>query len=239
MAEVQVTEAATAAWSMLTSTHFGFAWSVGMAGLIFATAGTCMRDNSNAGPPLLTLASLAVFWYTRSMVSHAASDGDFSLRLLADWVHLGLISLWVGEVILAGVVTLRASGNLHPDDRRARAAYVESLSNSATLALTGIFVTGAYAVWRALGGWENLVGNPYANTLIAKVLLVGAAAALGGFNRFFVMPLWLMLESKGKSAPAVLPTRFKRILWVEALILMLVVMLAAILASTSPPGADM
>jgi len=142
-------------------------------------------------------------------------------------------------VLLAGVVTLRASGNLAATDRRARAAYVESLSSSATFALIGIFVTGFYAVWRNLGGWENLIGNPYGNTLVAKVLLVGVAAAMGGFNRFFVMPPWLTSESAGKAAPAFLPERFKRILWIEALVLLAVVMLAAILASTSPPGEQM
>jgi putative copper resistance protein D len=239
MAEVPVTEAAGAVWSMLNSTHLGLAWSIGMIALTVATVGAFMRGERSSGPPLLTLVSLALFWYTRSMVSHAASDGDFSVRLLADWIHLGLISLWVGEVMLAGLVTLRTSGDLGATDRRDRAAYVESLSSSATFALTGIFVTGVYAVWRSLGGWENLVGNPYGNTLVAKVLLVGAAAAMGGFNRFIVMPPWLANESAGIAAPARLPTRFKRILWIEGLVLLVVVVLAAILASTSPPAEQM
>jgi putative copper resistance protein D len=224
---------------MLRSTHLGLAWSIGMAGLACAAAGALLRDSGGPRPALLTLASLAVFWYTRSMVSHAASEGDFSVRLLADWVHLALISLWVGEVMLAGLVTLRVPGNLTAIDRRARAAYVESLSSSATFALTGIFGTGAYAVWRALDGWQNLIGNPYGNTLVAKVLLVGVAAVLGGFNRFFVMPPWLMRESVGNAAPAFLPARFRLILWIEALVLLVVVVLAAWLASTSPPGEQM
>ncbi|WP_371763415.1 copper resistance D family protein [Massilia sp.] len=239
MAEVPLTEAAGATWSMLTSTHLGLASSIGIAGLAVATAGAVLRGSRSSGPALLTLAGLAVFWYTRSMVSHAASDGDFSLRLLADWVHLGLISLWVGEVMLSGGVMLRTTGSMNPADRRARAAYVESLSSSATFALTGIFVTGLYASWRALGGFQDLFGNPYGNTLVAKLLLVGVAAMLGGFNRFFVMPPWLTSESAGNAAPPRLPTRFKRIIWIEAVVLLAVVMLAAYLASTSPPGEQM
>jgi putative copper resistance protein D len=173
------------------------------------------------------------------MVSHAASEGDFSLPLLADWIHLGLISLWVGEVFLAGGVMLRATENMATADRRARAAYVASLSSSATFALTGILATGLYASWRNLGGFENLVGNPYGNTLVAKLLLVGVAAMLGGINRFVVMPPWLARESAGNAAPELLPMRFKRILWIEALVLLTVVVLAAWLASTSPPGEQM
>jgi putative copper resistance protein D len=236
MAEVPLAEAGGATWSMLTSTHLGLAWSIGMAGLAVAAAGAFIRTERGSGPALLTLAALALFWYTRSMVSHAASDGDFSLRLLADWVHLGLISLWVGEVILAGAVMLRTSGSMTAADRRARAAYVTSLSSSATFALTGIFVTGLYATWRALGGFQDLFGNPYGNTLVAKLLLVGVAAMLGGFNRLFVMPPWLASESAGNAAPEFLPLRFTRILRIEALVLLAVVVLAAWLASTPPPG---
>ena len=239
MAEVPLTEAGAATWSMLNSTHLGLAWSIGMAALAVAGASTFMRAEHRLGPAMLTLTALAVFWYTRSMVSHAASDGDFSLRLLADWVHLGLISLWVGEVMLSGGVMLRATGGMKPDDRRARATYVESLSSSATFALTGIFVTGLYASWRALGGFQDLLGNPYGNTLVAKLLMVGVAAMLGGFNRFFVMPPWLAIESAGNAAPALLPARFKRIIWIEAVVLLAVVVLAAWLASTSPPGEQM
>jgi putative copper resistance protein D len=239
MAEVPVSEAAGATWSMLTASHLGFACCIGMAGLALAIAGAFARGTGGPGPTLLALGGLAVFWYARSMVSHASSDGDFSMRLLADWAHLGLISLWVGEVMVAGAITLRASANMDARDRRARAAYVASLSSSATFALTGIFVTGLYAAWRGIDGWANLLGNPYGNTLVAKVLLVGVAAALGGFNRFFVMPPWLSRESAGDAAAEAFPLRFRRIVRIEAVVLLAVVALAAWLASTSPPGESM
>ena len=239
MAEVPVTDAAGAAWSMLTSTHLGLACGIGFVGLLVAAAGAMAHAGSGAGPVVLSLAGLAVFWYTRSMVSHAASDGDFSVRLLADWVHLGLVSLWVGEVIVSGRVMLREDAPMTAADRRSRAAYIGVLSSSATFALTGIVVTGVYAAWRGLGGLGNLLGNPYGNTLAAKLLLVGVAAMLGGFNRFFVMPPWLARESAGDAAPGTFPLRFKRILWIEASILLAVVVLAAWLASTSPPGEQM
>jgi putative copper resistance protein D len=239
MAEVPVAEAAAATWSMLTATHFGLAWWIGTVGLAFAAAGTFAHSDHNLGPASVTLAALAVFWYTRSMVSHAASEGDFSLPLLADWFHLGLISLWVGEVVVAAGLMLRGSDDMAMADRRARAAYVGSLSSSATFALSGIFITGLYASWRNLDGFGNLVGNAYGNTLVAKLLLVGVAAVLGGFNRFFVMPPWLAHESAGKPPSELLPARFRHVLWIEAFVLLAVVVLAAWLASTSPPGEQM
>jgi putative copper resistance protein D len=239
MAEVPVSEAADATWMMLSATHLGFAWTIGMAGLAVATAGALIRSDRNPGPALLSLAALAVFWYTRSIVSHAASEGDFSLPLLADWLHLGLTSLWLGEVLLAGGIMLKGTEDMTGADRLARAAWVASLSRSATFALAGIFITGLYASWRNVGGFGHLLGTPYGNTLVAKLLLVGAAAMLGGFNRFFVMPPWLARESAGEAVPEGLPQRFRHVLRIEALVLLAVVVLAAWLASTPPPGDQM
>lgn len=236
MAEVPLSAAGSATWTMLRSTHLGMAWLIGAFGLAVAAAGAGARADAHPGPARLALAALAVFWYTRSVVSHAASEGDLSLPVLADWLHQGLISLWVGEVLLAGAVMLREADVMSAADRRARAAYVASLSDSATLALAGIFATGLYASWRDLGGLANLFGNPYGAALVAKLLLVGVAVLLGGFNRFFVMPPWLAREAAGQPAPAQLPARFRRILGIEAVVLLAVVGAAAWLASTSPPG---
>jgi putative copper resistance protein D len=238
MAEVPVSEAADATWTMLGATHLGLAWAIGMAGLALAAAGACIRSDRRA-PALLTLAALAVFWYTRSMASHAASEGDFSLPLLADWLHGGLTSLWLGEVLLAGAIMLTGAADMSGADRQARAAYAGALSSSATLALAGIVLTGLYAGWRNLGGFNHLLGNPYGTTLVAKLLLVGVAAMLGGVNRLFVMPPWLARESAGQPAAEALPLRFRHILWIEALVLVAVVVLAAWLAATPTPAEQM
>lgn len=239
MAEVPLPQAGPAVHSMLSSTHYGLAWSVGTGALglvlvlgLFAARHLRLRAFG-------ALAALAVFWYARSMVSHAASEGDISVPLVADWAHLALISLWIGEVFIAGVVTLGGARHMSDADRRDRAAYVAALSSSATFALTGILVTGLYGAWRNLGGIEALFGNAYGNALLAKLVFVGVAAMLGGFNRFVVMPPWLAHESAGRAARDALPRRFRLALLVEAVILLVALALAAILASTSPPTAQM
>jgi putative copper resistance protein D len=240
MAEVPLAEAGPAVRSMLTSTHFGLAWGVGCAALAaVAAVGVSPGKRRPRLAVLAAMTGLGVFWYSRSMVSHAASDGDFSVRLLADWAHLALTSLWVGEVVVAGLVTLACAGQLREADRRDRAAYVAALSSSATFALSGIFVTGLYGVWRNLGSIGALLDNPYGDALVAKLVFVGAAAMLGGFNRFVVMPPWLANERSGRPASDSLPRRFRLVLLVEAAVLLAVLIVAAVLASTSPPGADM
>lgn len=238
MGEVPLAQAGPSVRLMLSSTHYGMAWCVGTGALgAIVVLGLLARRR----PRLLafgSLAGLAVFWYSRSMMSHAAGEGDISLPLAADWAHLALISLWVGEVVVAGFITL-AGGPMLDADRRDRAAYVAALSSSATFALAGIFVTGLYGAWRNLGDIGALLHSQYGNALLAKLVFVGLATMLGGFNRFVVMPPWLEHERAGRPAREALPRRFRLVLLLEAAILLVALVLAAILASLSPPTMQM
>ena len=239
MAEVPLAQAGPAVHLVLSSTHYGSAWSVGAGALGMVLVFGLLAKRWMRWSAFGSLAALAVFWYSRSMASHAASEGDLSLPMFADWSHLALISLWVGEVFIAGLVTLTGTRAMLEDDCRDRAAYVSALSTSATFALAGIFVTGLYGAWRNLGGIDALFGNQYGDALLAKLLFVGLAAMLGGFNRFVVMPPWLARERDGYDASETLPRRFRLVLLVEAVLLLAALMLAAILASLAPPAAPM
>ena len=62
-----------------------------------------------------------------------------------------MISLWVGEVIVAGLIVLRAEPAAGQPNRTECVRYVvEALSTSATVALIGVFVTGILSAWRGL-----------------------------------------------------------------------------------------
>lgn len=240
MAEVPVSEAFPAVQSVITATHFGTAWILGAAALVVVGATAALRPGALAARPatMIRLAALGLFLYSRSIVSHAGASGDFTWAVAVDWVHLVLVSVWVGEVIVAGLITLRGKPTREADGRGEAARYVEALSNSATIALIGIFVTGVLSAWRGLGSFDNAVGNPYATALLVKVALVLCAAALGGMNRFVVMPGLLgQLRTKpvdGDTASG----KFTRILHIEAIILVAVIITAAVLSSTPPPTAS-
>jgi copper resistance protein D len=232
MAEVPIAESAPAIKAMLSSTHYGTAWYVGTAALGLATVihlALPLRFTTRAA--VATLAALVVFWYARSDVSHAAAAGDISVPVAVDWIHLCLVSLWLGEVAIAGFTILTPAEPLANDARRDRAAYVNALSSSATLGLAGIFATGLYSAWHNLGGWDRLTGTTYGLTLLAKIALVGGAALLGGVNRFFVMPSWSAIERSGATAPLTMAWRFRWIVLVEILVLAGALALAVTLAA--------
>lgn len=240
MAEVPLTQAFDAVQSVITSTHYGYAWMLGAVALIVVTASAAVQPS----PRLRTVATamrfaaLGVFLYSRSIVSHAGAAGDFTWAVAVDWVHLVLISMWVGEVIVAGLITLGSAPSAKTKDRTDCARYVEALSTSATVALIGIFITGVLSAWRGLGGIGNVVGSLYFTTLLLKVALVLSAAALGGLNRFIVMPKMLaQLRTAPRSSHAA-GKGFARVLQIEAVILIAVLVAAAFLSSTSPPMAS-
>lgn len=235
MAEVPVTEAGEATRAMLTGSHFGLAWAIGMAALMAAALLAALPGRAS---PLVVggIGALAVVFYTRSMVSHASANGDFNLAMAADWLHLCLISLWVGEVVIAGMLTLRPTAALQQDDSGEIAGYIENLSMSATVALFGIVATGAYSAWHNLGSLDGLTGNRYGTVLTVKVAMVVLAIMLGGFNRFIVMPQLLAGLRGGTTIDSPLKT-FTLVLRVEAVLLLGVLVAAAILSATSPPTA--
>lgn len=239
MAEVPVSEAFPAVRSVITATHYGLAWMIGAAALLVAALTLRIRNGvrPSAVAPLIRAAALGVLLYARSMVSHAGAAGDFTWAVLVDWVHLVLVSLWVGEVIVAGLVTLRSQPEWESKNRGECARFITSLSTSATVALVGIFITGVLSAWRGLGSFENVLDNPYGTSLLIKVGLVLCAAALGGLNRFVVMPKLLVQLRKPKRESGA-NEKFAMILQLEAIILVAVLIAAAVLSSTSPPTAS-
>jgi putative copper resistance protein D len=234
MAEVALLQAGPAILTTLTASHFGSAWIGGMAALVIASWATLLRRHA---APYAVLVALALFLYSRSMLSHAAADGDISVRVAVDWLHRILISVWVGEVFVAGLFTLRGATGAVPAQGLEQARYIESLSTSATVALFGIILSGLYSSWQGLGGLAHLFDNTYAKVLLVKLLLVGGAALLGGVNRLLVMPSLVEALRRDSVHSELAGRRFVLVLQVEAVVLAGALLAAAVLSSTSPPSA--
>lgn len=237
MAEVPIGEAGQAVRTLLAQSHFGMAWLVGMGALaaaaLAAAIGTPLRWRR--GLAWLNLFAIAAFFYTRSMVSHAAADGDLNPAIVADWFHLCLVSAWVGVVFIAAFGTLAGPPPL--EGREDAARYIGKLSLCATLALAGIGATGLFGAWHNLGSLANAAGSDYGKVLAAKLALVALAVVLGGYNRFIAMPA--LLRELGNTGERDLPTlpAFKLVLRIEAVVLLAVLACAALLSATAPPAA--
>jgi putative copper resistance protein D len=241
--ETPLLHAASATATVLRHTHLGHAWAIGLVAW-FVAGPTLVGANaggvaSRPGRLAAGLLALGVFVATRSVVSHAASRGDATLDVAVDWLHIVLTSLWVG-IVLAGM-RLALPGSAAPaSDRDDATRWVSRLSTTATVALAGIVATGVFKVWRSYeptGSVGEYLGSAYGQVLSVKLVLVAAAVALGGFNRFRVLPpLLATLASAQPPGSADWRARLVAILRVEAATLALVLVAAAVLGSTEPPG---
>ena len=102
----------------------------------------------------------------------------------------------------------------------------------------GIGASGLFKVWRAFepsASARQFIDSDYGHTLLVKLALVAVAVALGGANRFIVLPR-LFAELAGVENGGGWRRGLTRILHVEAATLLLVLVAATVLGGTEPPG---
>jgi copper transport protein len=210
------------------STHSGqaftlssFAWLLAAALMIAAWCYPRRRE------PLLALAgvlSLAIA-FGLSWASHPAGRGTPALA--ADYAHLLAGALWVGGLI-ALVILAGAVRALAPADRDA--LFRACLLRFSALAAPVVVILAAAAVYlaiRELPAVSALFDSRYGILILAKTATFAAAIALAGYHRRSVVPR----VAAGAPAAAV-----RRTLMIEAGVLLVTLVLAAILSQSAPPA---
>ena len=222
---------------MMTTTHYGHAGVAAMALLGLALMMHSLLKTPNAGMGYVTSLTvlLLLVAVARVTIGHAYEHGPFSVAVLVEWLHLVIMALWAGIVFVAGWVVLPRVHNDKTAPTRDLAAYLTSMSNWAAAALIGILATGSYNAYRVLGSPRQFIEADYGQALLIKLCLVLVAIGLGGFNKFFGLPAAL-----SSVAPTVQRQRGLRkvitILRIESIALLLVLIAAATLTSSAPPG---
>src|ERR1700677_743511 len=174
-------------------------------------------------------------------VSHAAAQpGNNVVAVTMQVAHIAAAALWMGVLLHIFL----ARGLLLRDADAGRVAFLASVVRKfsplalATTSLLGI--TGVVAAWRYLQGVGVLFESPYGLTLVVKLTLLTPAIYAGFINFRRTGPaLARLAASNGASpeAPGVL-SRFSRMLELEVTSGLLVITVAGILGSVSPPGDD-
>ncbi|MFC5431380.1 CopD family protein [Paraburkholderia denitrificans] len=227
-----LTDAGQAVGSVLTASHFGLAWSVGFAGALAAASSGLLRQRGF----LLSAAGLVAWAAGKAAASHAADAGDFSVREAIHVVHLLATALWAGSVIVAAILLRRfVYEPVRPPAQRA--AFCAALSYLATAALVLVLVTGFYnAVQDTAQTSAPLFSTDWGRLLATKLVCVVLATLLGGWNRLSVLPRLLLLAARNDPDYPAAQRLFDSVLVVEALIMLAVLGLAAVLGHTSPTG---
>jgi copper transport protein len=111
------------------------------------------------------------------------------------------------------------------------ATLVRRFSDAALVAVAVVTATGTLMAWIVLPTVGELTSTGYGLALLVKVGLVAVVLALGGFNRFLLVPL---VSSVGDTATDAPRRRLMQVVGGELLLLLAVVGTTAVLVTRSP-----
>lgn len=156
---------------------------------------------------------------------HTVSEGPRWLHALANTVHVTTAATWAGGVVMLALVIARR--HRRNADTRALQLAVR-FSVVATIALVGAGLAGVALTVVILESVSDIWSTPWGQLLIVKVLLVGVAAAGGGYNHRIVIPA--LQRSPGDKGVA---HRFRTIVTLEAIALVAVTLTTGLLIAAS------
>ena len=156
---------------------------------------------------------------------HALSEGPRLLHAVLSVVHVASAGVWAGGVLALAVV-LRRRHNDRVDSRG-----VEMIVRFSVAAMFSLGLAGLAGVVMALfidSDVASYLSTDWGRILVVKVVLVGAAAMLGAYNHFRVLPA---LERTPDNSDVIAQAR--NTVTTEAVVLFVVALASAILVGAS------
>jgi len=187
--------------------------------------GTAIRRRT---PLALCLGALLLL--TFALAGHAGAIAQPLLPVAVSWLHLAATSVWVGGLLLFAL-NLGSLPGAHASNERLAllGALLRRFSPLALGSVIVLTISGLIAAFRELPAPAALWQSTYGQTLSLKLLLFGAMLACGAYHLLIVRPGVM----SGSSARW--PRRFRRSLWLEGGLGLLVLALAGALTSLAPP----
>lgn len=164
---------------------------------------------------------LASFWFD----GHTVTRGPWVLHAAANLVHVVAAAVWAGGVLVMTSLVWRRRRRGLPGDG---AWLVIRFSPVAAVSLAAVVLAGALMAVIVLQAPEELWTTEWGRVLLAKVAVVGVAAAMGAVNHRRLRPA---LERDPTSA--VLAVRVRRTLAVESVAFVAVVVLTTWLVAAA------
>lgn len=177
----------------LTRTHFGH---VALARLIIAALlGVCLfaRGRSVRSGLLLNTALLflsALLTAAIAWMGHAAATtgGIGVIHLIGDAVHLLAAMAWLGALLPLALFLATVRKSLNPVLASVAPRIVRRFSIMGLISVAAILVSGTINTWLLAGTVPALLGTPYGQWLILKILFFIAMVGVAAVNRLRLTP---------------------------------------------------
>lgn len=142
---------------LFTQTTIGYAW---LGGLLLALLSfVCLYHRA-----WLDYAWVALVWFAKSLLGHAAAFEPRGQTLLLDWLHLGAASVWVGGLVM---LLYFASAK-----KEAFRVFLPMFSSAALWSVLLLAVSGAMSVFIFLPDISYVLETSWGLWLLAKTALV-------------------------------------------------------------------
>jgi copper transport protein len=199
---------------VLTGTRFGQLWlGRGLLWLICGGLLLFWRDKTLWTYRLLLILGSGIL-ITQSLFSHASGTVDAAPAVLADWLHLVAMSIWIGGLIQF-VVVIGAMRQI----LGVLSVMVARFSNMARLSVAMLVITGTYAAWLHIGSLDGFISTQYGRVMTVKLLLFLLLLVIGAVN--------LLLTSRGlQSGHVIWSVRLRNLVRLE--ITLAIVILVAV-----------
>jgi len=212
--------------TVLTQTHVGRGWSVAFAGALILLGTALSHRNGMPRNALLWLAVLAVA-AGKASLGHAADAGVVSAAIAMQTLHVLATAVWGGLAMASGLAVLPALGASSARGMLIRTA--TQVSNVSIVAVALVLLSGVFNAVRGSGGsLEAIQASTWGHVLTLKLVLVALALVLGGLNRTAALP------RLRRTASTMDAHTFVNVLYLEALVMIGVFVVAAALSHSVP-----
>ena len=144
-----------------------------------------------------------------------------------DILHVAAGAVWLGGLVGLGLSLPALAGR-----SRAAAETLSRFSSVAAGVLLALVASGSVLTWRIVGSWEDLFGTAYGRLLIVKVMVVGLAVGIAGFNRYVLLPRVHRAGDNAERREAA--TAIRQTIMAEASVLVAVLLITGFLVNQSP-----
>ncbi|MFJ5861364.1 cytochrome c oxidase assembly protein [Pseudarthrobacter sp. NPDC092439] len=208
----------------MTDIDTGRAWLA--VTIIAAVTTTALFGVRSLGALALTLILALCGLIPMALIGHSSSSSDHEGAINSLGLHLVGVSAWVGGIIvlalLSGLLTGKNTDITEPTLRR--------FSTLAGFAFVLVFASGVINAAIRITAWQDLVGSPYGQLILAKSAATLVLGGIGFMHRQWVIP---QLGRQGSAMSS------RRVLW-QLLLAELVIMgatsgIAVALGRSAPP----
>jgi putative copper resistance protein D len=173
-----------------------------------------------------------------SMSGHQGTKGYATLPFFLDILHIVAVSLWIGGLFyirFCYAFFLKEAGEEFHDIFR---KLLNRFSFSATYCVFIAGITGVVLAFFNIQSLSNLVHTQYGIVFMGKVFIAGFIFFLGGINKFFIIPLLNVADTKEWSKVKTLRKRLFYLVTAEVYLGMTVLFATSLLTHLSPMAMD-